>query len=107
MAKRNLGSLPAMNKVLYAERLQKTEELNRQLEQNGDLSEEYKDEIIYLTDEQLLDDPENEETYGEYDVQQLAEEMKHAGFQGVILAYPYEDKYMIESGHRRREADLL
>lgn len=104
MAKRTLGNLPAMNKVLYAERLQKTEELTRQLEQNGDLSEEYRDEIIYLTDDQLLDDPENTETYGENDVQTLAEVMRISGFQGVILAYPYEDKYMIESGHRRREA---
>lgn len=104
MAKKTLGNLAAMNKVLYAERLQKTEELTRQLEQNGDLSEEYKDKIIYLTDDQLLDDPENIETYGEDEIESLAEVMRKYGFQGVILAYPHGDKYMIEAGHRRRLA---
>lgn len=59
--------------------------------------------VIYLTDEQLEDDPNNEDIYGESEVEELAEAMKKYGFQGVILAYPIgNDKYRIESGHRRR-----
>lgn len=69
-----------------------------------DLPAEVQGDILYLSDDKLLDDPYNEEYYEDYDVMELAETMKKYGFKGVILAYPYEDKYMIESGHRRREA---
>lgn len=69
-----------------------------------DLPVETQNDIIYLTDEELLDDPINTEYYDGYEVEELAETMKRYGFKGIILAYPYEGKYMIESGHRRREA---
>ncbi|MBM6804652.1 ParB N-terminal domain-containing protein, partial [Mediterraneibacter glycyrrhizinilyticus] len=69
-----------------------------------DLSEEQKSRLIYLKDDMLLDDPDNMEIYGESDVEALAEDMRKYGFQGVILAYKFGDKYRIESGHRRREA---
>lgn len=70
-----------------------------------DLPEELQKKVIYVKDEDLLDDPLNKEFYGELEVKELAETMKDYGFQGVILAYPHgEGQYMIESGHRRRLA---
>lgn len=70
-----------------------------------DLPEELQKKVIYVKDEDLLDDPLNKEFYGKLEVQELAETMKEYGFQGVILAYPHgEGQYMIESGHRRRLA---
>lgn len=70
-----------------------------------DLPKDLRDAIIYVKDEDLLDDPLNKEYYGELEVEELAETMKVYGFQGVILAYPHgEGQYMIESGHRRRLA---
>ena len=71
------------------------------------LESEDKDRIIYLSDSDLLDDPENNELYGPSDVAALSETIKLYGFQGVILAYPYEGKYRIESGHKRREAGRM
>lgn len=65
-----------------------------------------KKKLIYVNDEDLIDDPDNEEVYGESDVEGLARAMRD-GFQGVILAYPHEGKYRIESGHRRRDAARL
>lgn len=76
-----------------------------------DLPDELKENIIYLEDDELLDDPINEEVYGELNVEEVANlsaVMKERGFQGVLLAYPVENgKYMIESGHRRRLSGRL
>ncbi|MBP9999943.1 MAG: ParB N-terminal domain-containing protein [Clostridiales bacterium] len=68
------------------------------------LPEDIKNSIVYVKDQDLLDDPMNTEYYGETDVTSLADIIKRNGFQGVILAYPKDGKYMIESGHRRRMA---
>ena len=70
-----------------------------------DLTEAQKGRLRFLKDEQLIDDPDNIKTYGQYEIENLTEVMKEYGFQGVILAYPIgNDKYQIESGHRRRVA---
>lgn len=76
-----------------------TEEMNVQ-----DLDQSLASKLKYLPDDMLVDDPINTEVYGELEVNELAEDMKQYGFQGVILAYPYQGKYRIESGHRRRYA---
>lgn len=72
-----------------------------------DLPKDVQSQIIYVKDENLLDDPMNEQVYGDLETEGLTYAMKQHGFQGVILAYPVESKpgkYMIESGHRRRLA---
>lgn len=76
-----------------------SEEMNVQ-----DMDQSLASKLKYLPDDMLLDDPLNTEVYGELEVNELAEDMKEYGFQGVILAYPYQGKYRIESGHRRRNA---
>ena len=69
------------------------------------LTQEEKDQIRYLTDEQLVDDPDNELIYGTDPDEELVDAMRRYGFQGVILAYPIGGgKYRIEAGHRRRSA---
>ena len=76
-----------------------------------DQPEDVRNRIIYVKDEDLVDDPNNEVYFGditEESVSSLTELMKTNGFQGVILAYPTRNgKYMIESGHRRRVAGRL
>lgn len=81
------------------ERSHITEEMNVQ-----DIDQSLVNKLKYLPDDMLVDDPINTEVYGELEVNELAEDMKQYGFQGVILAYPYQGKYRIESGHRRRYA---
>lgn len=69
------------------------------------LTEEEKNRVVYLRDEELLDDPYNDKFFATDPDDGLVQSMKEYGFQGVILAYPVEGgKYMIESGHRRRLA---
>lgn len=64
-----------------------------------------KDKLKIVTDDMLLDDPNNKEMYGDLEVEELADIMRKTGkFDGIIEVYPYEGKYMIISGHRRREA---
>ena len=76
----------------------------------NELSEKEIKSIIMVKDENLIDDPNNEETYGEYEIDALAEDMKANGFIGVIFAYPFskntegEITYRIEGGHRSRYA---
>lgn len=76
----------------------------------NELSEKEIKSIIMVKDENLIDDPNNEETYGEYEIDALAEDMKSNGFIGVIFAYPFskntegEITYRIEGGHRSRYA---
>lgn len=60
--------------------------------------------IKTVPDDMLIDDPDNREIYGDLEVEELAEAMRREGFFGLILAYPFEKKYRIESGHRRRYA---
>lgn len=108
--KKSLSSIAARNKVLINERLKQTQKLNEELGNVSnveDLSDNLKREVIYVKDEMLLDDPENKEFYGENYVENLAKVIQEKGFQGVILAYPFEGKYRIEAGHRRREAGRL
>lgn len=77
----------------------------------SDLGDQEKSRIIMMTDDMLVDDPNNEEVYGEIrndDIKDLTASMKRYGFLGIISAYPIESgKYMIESGHRRRMAAKL
>lgn len=62
--------------------------------------------VIELDPKELIPDPENKEVYTKNEVEGLAESMREDGFFGIILAYPYEGKYKIESGHRRTEAAI-
>lgn len=85
----------------------KSQEFKKEIaetESNTGLPEDVLKNIVMLEDDMLLDDPFNVELYGINDTNAMAETMRKYGFRGIILAYPYEDKYMIESGHRRREA---
>lgn len=73
---------------------------------------EVKQQIVYINDEDLLDDEINAQYYGhDLDVIGLSHVMKTNGFQGVILAYPLDGrdkgKYRIEGGHRRRLAGRM
>ena len=61
--------------------------------------------IMEIRIEDLEPDPLNEEAYSESDIEGLSSCMKNIGFFGTIAAYPIENnKYRIESGHRRFEA---
>ena len=107
MARRNLAEVATPKSSLLRRTAQSVSNYQKQVTQDTnikDLSEEQKSRLIYLKDDMLLDDPDNMEIYGESDVEALAEDMRKYGFQGVILAYKFGDKYRIESGHRRREA---
>jgi len=73
----------------------------------SDMTEEQKNSIITVSGDMLIEDPDNSEVYGELEVEALSRDMKTYGFQGVILAYPYKNKYKIESGHRRKAAAIL
>lgn len=70
---------------------------------------EYKDFKIKILPLSCLEkDPLNDEAYLDSDVSNLAQSMEEVGFFGDIVAYPIEnEKYRIESGHRRFEAALL
>ena len=48
----------------------------------------------------LIEDPDNKNIYGDYDIDGLAQSMRENGFKGAVTAYPYEGKYRIQSGHR-------
>ena len=73
-----------------------------------DQPSDIKDKLIYIHYSDLLDDPDEAYYYGDAEaakVDALAEAMKREGFQGVVLAYPSSNgKYIVESGHRRKEA---
>lgn len=110
MAKRKLADVSLKKSMLLKRTAQSVDEYQAGITQETnvkDLSEEQKAKIVYLSDEQLVDDPDNLEIYGQSDVEALAKDMTLYGFQGVILAYKYGDLYRIESGHRRREAGRL
>ena len=89
----------------------KGKEHSQKITEETNLSEMTEDElkkVKYLSVDQLIEDPENIIIYGsDYKVDDMAEDMKRYGFQGVILAYPDNGKYMIEGGHRRVEAFKL
>lgn len=65
-----------------------------------------KHNIIEMDPSTLIDDNDNREIYSDYDVALLAEDMKNNGVFGIIMAYPYQGKYRIESGHRRKYAAI-
>lgn len=107
MARRSLADVAAPKSSLLRKTARSVDNYQKQVTQETniqDLSEEQRSRLIYLTDDKLLDDPDNMEIYGWSDVESLADDMRKYGFQGVILAYKFGDKYRIESGHRRREA---
>ncbi len=59
--------------------------------------------IVKIDD--ILEDPDNKKIYGaDYDTDGFAEVIKNHGFKGAILVYPYNGKYMVQSGHRSLEA---
>ena len=61
--------------------------------------------IMLLPVENIIPDPWNMEIYTMDDVFELAERISEKGFFGEIVVYPVgENKYRIESGHRRYEA---
>lgn len=103
----------ANNMMNSIKQKQHKREKQRETVTTGDLNELSEKEIksiIMVKDENLIDDPNNEETYGEYEIDALAEDMKANGFIGVIFAYPFskntegEITYRIEGGHRSRYA---
>ena len=107
MAKKVLPSQAMKKMNALSQVAKKSQEFKKEIveaENQSELSAEILSKIIMLDDDMLLSDPYNGEIYGENEVDALAETMKEYGFRGIILAYPYEDKYMIESGHRRRDA---
>lgn len=76
------------------------------------LPPEVKQQIVYINDEDLLDDEINAQYYGhDLKVENLTETIKERGFQGIIRAYPLDGKdkgkYRIQGGHRRRLAGRL
>lgn len=52
----------------------------------------------------ILEDPDNKRIYGDYNSTGLSEAIEKDGFTEPIIVYPYEGKYMIQSGHRRLAA---
>jgi len=76
----------------------------REAESVSDLPDYIRDNIKMVNDDMLQDDPYNQEVYGENEVEELAQVIKIYGFRGFIVAYPFEGKYRIEQGHRRRDA---
>lgn len=110
MAKRSLASQVLTKRNTMQKAASKSEDFQKEItdETNvNELPDEVKEKIRYLEDDMLEDDPYNLEIYGESEVEMLSRSMKDYGFQGIILAYPHEGKYRIESGHRRREAGRL
>ncbi len=110
MAKRSLASQALTKRNTMQKAASKSEDFQKEItdETNvNELPDEVKEKIRYLEDNMLEDDPYNLEIYGESEVEMLSRSMKDYGFQGIILAYPHEGKYRIESGHRRREAGRL
>lgn len=103
-AKQNLRRSSTM--AMVAQRSEKYSSDITQDMNTDDLTESQRVRLLFLRDQDLVDDPDNITVYGsEYQIDNLAEVMKEYGFQGVILAYPIEGgKYRIESGHRRRLA---
>lgn len=100
-------STSLVSKIKNQQKQQKISEAQKVLDDSRNISSmsaEEKENIIYLTDDMLLDDPGNAEAYGDYNVEGLVYDMKRDGFQGVIYAYPWKGKYMIQAGHRRRHA---
>lgn len=107
MAKKTLANQAIKRFDMISGIAAQSQNLQKRIDEETDVKElpvEVQKDILYLSDDELLDDPDNVKYYDGYEVTELAETMKKYGFQGIILAYPYDDKYMIESGHRRREA---
>lgn len=107
MGRRSLAEVSLKKTALLHQTAQSVRDYQREVTQDtnvSELSEEQKSKLLYLPDDMLLDDPDNVEIYGQGDVEALAQDIMKNGFQGVILAYKHEDKYRIESGHRRRAA---
>lgn len=69
----------ANNMMNSIKQKQHKRERQRETVTTGDLNELSEKEIksiIMVKDENLIDDPNNEETYGEYEIDALAEDMK-------------------------------
>jgi len=108
MARKNLTSQALKKKNTLMNVADVSGQFQKELLEKTNVSElpsEVRQQIKHLSDEMLEDDPFNETIYGDdMEVEMLAKSMKEYGFQGIILAYPNNGKYMIESGHRRRLA---
>lgn len=64
-------------------------------------------EVIEMNPKDLVDDPDNEKIRGDYDdIDGLAQDIKANGWFGIIAVYPFEGKYRIQSGHRRKYAAI-
>lgn len=64
-------------------------------------------EVIEIPDEMLVDDPDNQELYGDYDVEAMSKSIAEGGFVGTLEVHPFDGMYRIEGGHRRRLAGRL
>ena len=110
MARKTLGGQALKRKNTLLQTAAQSTIFQKEINDSTDISaipETNRDKILYLDDDMLIDDPLNVQINGENDekeIEDLAQSMRTYGFQGLILAYPYNGKYQIESGHRRREA---
>lgn len=60
--------------------------------------------LVTMPVDDILEDPDNKRIYGEYNSFGLSEAIEKDGFTEPIIVYPYDGKYMIQSGHRRLSA---
>lgn len=62
--------------------------------------------LVTMQISDILEDPDNKRIYGDYNSSGLSEAIEKDGFTEPIIVYPYDGKYMIQSGHRRLSAAL-
>lgn len=60
--------------------------------------------LVELDVSDLIEDPDNLRIYGDYNSGGLSEAIIKDGFTEAIVAYPYNGKYRVQSGHRRLSA---
>lgn len=60
--------------------------------------------LVSLQVSDIIEDPDNKRIYGDYNSSGLADAIEKDGFTEPIIVYPYDGKYMIQSGHRRLSA---
>lgn len=60
--------------------------------------------LQFLSVDEIVEDPDNRPVFGAYKTDGLAESIRENGFQGVILVYPFDGAFRLQSGHRSLEA---
>ena len=108
MAKKNLSDRISKQMASIENAASKSKTLQMEITEEtkvDDIKGDDAKRLKTLKDTDLVDDPINADLYGDEEDRDLVEAMKIYGFQGILIAYPMGNgKYMIESGHRRRNA---